>query len=132
MAKLEAHKSTARLQHSIRLGQHPIDVRTIADAKCDRVRCERSIIERQLFSIGTNEIDGHYVLVGIRVSKTIGTDFAHVQHVLVDVADRDMRLHVHCLTIGWGGGGQVVDVVYVSERNVTWMCLNISSLKNSC
>lgn len=122
MAELQAHEATARLQHSERLGQHAIDVRAIAYAKGDRVRGERAVRKGQLFGVGAHPVDGDAgILVRIGVAQVVGTAFAHVQHVLIDVADGDMAFGWRFLCTSATSRRQVIEIVYVSECNVTYV-----------
>lgn len=119
MAELQAHESSAWLQHPIRLRQHPIDVRAITNAKCNCITIKRIIGERQLLRIGAHPIDGTG-LIDIQ-TQPLGPLHANVQHILVDVRYGDVPLSLRQFgrRIRLTLVAHIIQVFDVAEGNVT-------------
>lgn len=87
LAELETHKTAAWSQHSIRLAHYFLDIRTVANAKRDRIQIVRVVrLFAQLFGIADTPLD-----VG-RKADSFGTIFSHVEHVGVYVSHGDFHV----------------------------------------
>ena len=83
--ELEAEKVPAWAQYAERLRQGGVDTRHVADAERDRVGVEALVGKDQRFSVAFRE---DYVLRKVALDGTLAPD---LQHIGIDVADRDPR-----------------------------------------
>mmetsp|Transcript_22630 Transcript_22630/g.49420 ORF Transcript_22630/g.49420 Transcript_22630/m.49420 type:complete len:206 (-) Transcript_22630:393-1010(-) len=89
LTKLETQKAPAGTEHAPRLGERPVNVRHVADAKGDGVHIKGVVLKRQLLCVARHPLHRRRLRGGLVLP--LCAQPALLEHRLVDVAHDEAR-----------------------------------------